>query len=254
MHEGDAHMKADGAIPVASPADADEVRRIEAAYAERDRTLAGSVKRDQTNAGNQWLQQEHRHRLEQILRQRFGSGLQECRVLDVGCGYGSLLHWFHQLGVPAANLHGIDLLPKRIHEARRIFPDFTFAQANAASSNFADEPFDLVCVFTVFSSILDRGMAQAVAHNMTRALRDGGAVVWYDVRYPNPWNHHLCAMTKRRIRGLFPSFDIQVESITVVPPLARLLGPRTERAYPLLASIPVLRSHYLGLLTPSRIA
>jgi hypothetical protein len=67
-------------------------------------------------------------------------------------------------------------------------------------------------------------MARNVARSMIRVLRPGGAVIWYDIRYPNPWNHHLRALTKGRIRRLF-----------------RLAGWR-------LASVRSLRSHHVGLL------
>jgi ubiquinone/menaquinone biosynthesis C-methylase UbiE len=226
----------------------EEVRRIEIAYAERDRTLSGTLKRDQTNPGNQWVKREHRQRLEQILRERFGRRLAECRVLDVGCGYGSLLAWFHELGVPAENLFGVDLLPNRIETARKTYPEFTFIQGNAEHFEFPEESFDLLAVFTVFSSILDPVMARNVAQGMTHLLKRDGAVVWYDMRYRNPWNRHTIAMRKPRIGKLFPSFTIELESMTLLPPLARRFGRTTHWTYPVLASVPLLRGHYLGLL------
>jgi hypothetical protein len=93
-------------------------------------------------------------------------------------------------------------------------------------------------------------MAQNVARSMSRVLRPGGAVVWYDLRYPNPSNHHLRSVTKRQIRRLFPSAPLALESTTVLPPLARRLGRINDRAYPLLASVPALRSHWVGLIWP----
>jgi hypothetical protein len=68
------------------------------------------------------------------------------------------------------------------------------------------------------------------------------------MRYPNPWNRNIRPMTKRRIRELFPSFELQLESLTLLPPLTRHLGRGANRMLPLLAGVPVLRSHYLGLL------
>jgi ubiquinone/menaquinone biosynthesis C-methylase UbiE len=228
----------------------EEIRRIEMAYADRDRTLSGTLKRDQTNPGNQWVKKEHRQRLAQILRERFGRRLAECRVLDVGCGYGSLLAWFHELGVPAENLFGVDLLPNRIETARTTYPEFTFTQGNAEYFEFPEESFDLLAVFTVFSSILDPAMARNVAQSMTRLLKRDGAVVWYDMRYRNPRNRNTIAMRKPRIGELFPSFTMELESITLLPPLARRLGRTTHWTYPVLASVPFLQGHYLGLLRP----
>ena len=225
-----------------------EVRRIRLAYAERERTH----KSNQSNPGRQRLLRERNEALERILAERFQRPLSQCRVLDVGCGQGSLLGWFHERGVKPGNLYGVDLLPNRIRIARETFPAFTFLEGNAEQLTFPDNWFDLVLVFTVFSSILDIAMAKSVAQNIGRVLTSRGVVVWYDMRYPNPWNPAIRAMTKSRIRELFPSFELQLEASSLLPPLAYRLGQLTDRAYPLLAAIPFLRSHYVGLLRPSR--
>jgi hypothetical protein len=39
-----------------------------------------------------------------------------------------------------------------------------------------------------------------------------------------------------------------MRSITVVPPIARRLGPLTPVAYPILHAVPPLRSHFVGRL------
>jgi SAM-dependent methyltransferase len=230
----------------------DEARRIATTYAERDCALAGSLKRDPANQGNRWRIHEHRERLERLLRKGLDKPVAECRILDVGCGYGGLLAWFHDRGVASENLVGVDLLPNRIELAREAHPDFSFTQANAEQLDFAEGSFDLVAAFTVFSSIIDSAMARNVALSMRRVLTGDGAVIWYDVRYPNPWNPRLRAMTKGRIRELFDPDRMDLESVTVLPPLGRRLGRSTDRVYPVLAGIPVLRSHYIGLLWPGR--
>jgi ubiquinone/menaquinone biosynthesis C-methylase UbiE len=228
----------------------DEVRRIQSVYAERERTLSAMERSDKVNPGYQRLVQECLYRLEHMLNKRFNRPLSECRVLDVGCGCGGLLDWFHKRGVLSQNLLGVDLLPSRIKIARETFPTFTFIEGNAENFDVPDHSFDLVTVFTVFSSILNNVMARNVARSMSRIITNSGAVVWYDMRYPNPWNPHLRAMTKPRIHELFPSFTLELESISLLPPMARRLGQLTDQAYPVLAAIPIFRSHYLGLLRP----
>jgi len=225
-----------------------EVRRIRSAYAERERKHTWN----DNNPGRQRELRERNNSLERILAERFEPPLSQCRVLDIGCGHGGLLGWFQEQGVKPENLYGIDLLPNRIRVARETFPAFTFLEGNAEQLDFPDEWFDLVSVFTVFSSILEIRMAKSVAQNIARVLSSRGVVVWYDVRYPNPWNPAIRPMAMSSIRGLFPSFELQLESSTLLPPVARQLGRLTDLAYPLLASIPILRSHYIGLLRPTR--
>jgi ubiquinone/menaquinone biosynthesis C-methylase UbiE len=224
----------------------DEIRRIRTVYAERERLL--HARWDQGNLGNRLLASECRAAMERLLKERFALPLANCRVLDVGCGYGGLVSSLHDCGVRPENLFGVDLLPNRIEFARTTFPSFTFVEGNAERLDFPDDSFDLVSVFTVFSSILDHVMASNVAREITRVLAGGGAVLWYDMRYPNPWNSGLRAMTRGRIRELFPAFSLELQSLSLFPPVARRLGPITQWAYPLLAGLPALRTHYLGLL------
>jgi ubiquinone/menaquinone biosynthesis C-methylase UbiE len=221
----------------------EEVDRIKAFYRRWEPTY------DHENAGYLRSLDERNRCLESLLGEL--PWLARSRVLDVGCGYGSLLDLFHRQGVAAGGLFGIDLLPNRIETARKRYPAFTFREGNAEDIDFPDKWFDIVTVFTVFSSILDQGMARNVAHSVCRVLASGGVIVWYDMRYPNPWNRNTRPMTKHRIRELFPSYELQLKSLTLLPPLARHLGGHAEPLQPLLAAVPLLRSHYFGLLRPT---
>jgi ubiquinone/menaquinone biosynthesis C-methylase UbiE len=113
---------------------------------------------------------------------------------------------------------------------------------------FPDTSFDLVLLFTVFSSILDGQMAHNVACEVTRILQPGGAVLWYDFRYNNPRNPNVRGMTRHHIKILFPGFQMHLRTITLFPLVARRLHCLTPVLYPMLATILPLRTHYLGLL------
>ncbi len=227
--------------------DSEEARRIRMVYAAREQ----ASRPDLANPGRQRLIVERNEALGRVLDERFRRPLGHCRVLDVGCGYGSLLSWFQQRGICSENLYGVDLLPNRIEVARETYPEFTFVEGNAEELAFPDQWFDLVLLCTVFSSILDPAMARSVARTVSRVLANHGAVVWYDIRYPNPFNPNVRAMTKSRIRELFPRFDLQLRSLSLLPLVAYRLGRLTVRTYPLLQSVPILRSHYVGLLQPA---
>jgi hypothetical protein len=91
-------------------------------------------------------------------------------------------------------------------------------------------------------------MASNVAREIDRVLAHGGAIVWYDFRYNNPWNPHVRGMRRQNIQSLFPGYTLHLKTLTLLPPLARRLGHLTSSLYPLLSSLPFLRTHYLGLL------
>lgn len=226
----------------------DEVERIRRVYHEYGHSSIVQSRWTTANRGNQRIVSERAQVMADILHGHSCIPLGKRRVLDIGCGHGGVLASLLDLGAQPNNLYGIDLLPDRIEAARRAYPDIHFACGNAEHLDFPDACFDLVLLFTVLSSILDDGMAHNIAHEVRRVLKPSGAVLWYDFRYNNPWNPHVRGMTKSHIRQFFPDFEMHLRTITLLPPLARCLGRLTPVLYPVLAAIPPLRTHYLGLL------
>jgi SAM-dependent methyltransferase len=223
----------------------DEVKRLRKIYIEYLR--AGRWSHD--SLGRQQMAKERSDAIETLINVWSGAPLCECRILDVGCGYGKQLGWFNERGAKPENLFGVDLLAAHIESARKRYPTFNLIHSNAEQLSFPDEYFDMITAFTIFSSVIDSKMAENIASEMLRVLKKSGAILWYDLRYPSPRNPSVRAMTRKRISRLFPGTDIQLKSISLLPPLADGLGPTAAITYPLLGSIPFLRSHYLGLLT-----
>jgi ubiquinone/menaquinone biosynthesis C-methylase UbiE len=223
-----------------------EIDRLTSVYREYLPGVAGRWSPE--NRGNRIIQADLQRRIARLLRGRSLLPLDDCGILEVGCGSGYFLAVMEALGASAANLHGIDLLPERIEVARSRYPNFDLRVGNAEELPYAPDSFDLVMVFTVFTSILEPEMRGNVAAEMSRVLRTDGAILWYDFRYNNPWNPHVSAVRRAEVAKLFPGFDLHLETITLVPQLARRLGPLTTPLYRLLASVPPLRTHFLGLL------
>ena len=224
-----------------------EADRIASVY--RDAEYAkGSSRWDLRNPGNRAILAERRALAAHVLEQHGWVPLGERRVLDVGTGGGSELAWLRELGARPQNLVGVDLLAERIEQARQSFPEFDFRVGNAEHLDFPDGSFDLVLTFTIFTSILDAALASRVASEIRRVLRPGGGLLWYDFRYDNPSNRNVRGISRDRVQSLFPGFDGRLRTVTVVPQLARRLGAVTPAAYPVLAALPPLRTHLLGLL------
>jgi len=175
--------------------------------------------------------------------------LSDKRILDVGCGAGWHLRRLVDLGAASANCFGIDITADRLAAARYRNAHMTFLEGSAESVPFADDSFDLVTQFVVFSSMPPE-VRRATAREMRRVLRPGGAVLWYDMRYPSPRNANVSRMGRAEIRALFPDCTCRLKGHTLLPPLARLVAPRSEMACLMLEKVPVLRSHYLGMISP----
>jgi len=201
-----------------------------------------------SNAGNLCIQRERNRALRHLLERTGCLPLGGKRILEVGCGAGGNLASMIPLGATREELVGVDLLADRIDRARQAHPGITFHAANAESLPFAGGAFDLVMVFTVFSSILDCAMAGNVAREIDRILHARGAVIWYDFRRNNPFNPAVRGISRSTVRKLFSGYEPVLTTLTLLPPLARRLGFLTRPLYPLLAALPILRTHHLGIL------
>jgi ubiquinone/menaquinone biosynthesis C-methylase UbiE len=226
-----------------------EADRLKVVYREYGERGLGKTKWSLTNRGNQAIRQERERKLARLLQRAGFLPLAPRRILDVGCGTGETLAGFEAWGARPENLFGVDLLADRIRRAKEAFPALNFQETNAEALPFENGFFDLAAVFTVFTSILDPQMTRNLSREITRVLRSGGAVIWYDFRMNNPFNPHVRGVSRKGIRQLFPEFNERLVSITLMPPLARRCSFLTQLLYPCFASLPFLRSHYLGLLT-----
>jgi ubiquinone/menaquinone biosynthesis C-methylase UbiE len=222
-----------------------ELDRLTSVY--REYRPPRSARWDPVNPGNRAILAELDRRVS-VLLHREGVVARASQVLDIGCGYGHFLELLRSLGSPPETLHGIDLLPERIEYARAHHAEIAFAVGSADELPYADSSFDLVAFFSVLTSILDQRMRASIAAEAVRVLRPAGAILWYDFRYDNPWNPHVRGIGRRELARTFPDFDPELETITLLPPVARRLGRLTSALYPVLAALPPLRSHYLGVL------
>ncbi len=171
-------------------------------------------------------------------------------ILDVGCGDGRLLRLLGHWGAEPERLHGCDINADRLATARRLQPGAEYLQTDGAELPYPDASFDLVCQFTVFSSILAPEMRTALAAEMRRVLRPGGVIAWFDFRYNNPQNKAVRGVRAREIRSLFAGSHVRLASLGLLPPLARRITPLSPTLAAALERIPPLRYAYLALIQP----
>jgi SAM-dependent methyltransferase len=170
------------------------------------------------------------------------------RVVDIGCGVGTWLLEFAQWGAEPEDLAGIDLMPARIEGTRRRMPQADLHVGSASDLPWDDESFDLVSQMIVFSTFADPALKRAVAREMLRVLKPGGAILWVDMRVNNPRNPEVKGVRKAEIRELFPGCALELAPALLAPPLSRLIAGRAWALGEALHALPFLRSHYAGLI------
>jgi hypothetical protein len=83
---------------------------------------------------------------------------------------------------------------------------------------------------------------------MLRVVKPRGVILWYDYHVNNPWNPDVRGVKKQEIRHLFPGCRVDLQRLTLAPPLARRLAPYSFLLCCLLEKIPLLCTHYLGVI------
>jgi ubiquinone/menaquinone biosynthesis C-methylase UbiE len=113
--------------------------------------------------------------------EKFWKQLDNIRALEVGTGYGHELAKLRRVGVAWERLTGIDFLLSRLKRARKSYPAISFVRADAVALPFPDASFDLVLQFTCVMHALTQHVQSAMCAEMTRVLRPGGMIVWWDL-------------------------------------------------------------------------
>lgn len=198
--------------------------------------------------GNRAMHAERDRLLARLLTRTGHAPLAHRRILDLGCGDGDVLASLRRLGAEPARSFGADVRFAALAAAHAHHPQLGLACADGTRLPVRDVGVDCVLAFTVFSSILDDAVARAVAAEIRRVLRPGGVLVWYDFRIGNPGNPNVRGVSRRALAALFPGWRMHLRRVTLLPPLARRLGTATPWLYPLLAALPPLRTHWLGVL------
>ena len=176
------------------------------------------------------------------------------RCLEIGHGRVGWLATLQGWGLETRDLYGIEIDAERAEVARATFPGAHLEVGDARSLPWEDAVFRLAIVSTVLTSILPQAARVRVAQEITRVLEPGGAALIYDFRWNNPSNRNVRRTGRAEIAELFPGFRGKIRSVTLMPPMARVLAPRSFTLATLLEWLPFLRSHLVAVMVKPGIA
>jgi len=220
--------------------------RMERVYRER-KSLSGRYSLD--NPGNRFNYELLRNGLHGILSRHFPD-MSTVSLLDIGAGDLFWADQFVRMGCDRSRCIGSDVLVWRLREAHDRGRDVPAVAASGDRLPFVSGSFDLVCQFTMMTSILDMAAKETIAAEMKRVLRPGGYIIWYDFRYNNLANPNTRAIGKRELHRLFPGWSITAQTTTLIPQIARKMSGPLAPGLKFLCRFPILRSHYLALIGP----
>lgn len=202
------------------PEATDEAHRIRAYY--RDASWRASP-------GRHFLVAEWRGLVEDVLTD---VDLSTLRICDVGCGDGSHLLRWRELGVPERQLAGTELVPERAAATQMALPDASIARVEGFEIPFPDEAFDLVTASLVLSSVIEPAERAALAAELRRVARPGGLIAMYDFRIRKPWNRQVRPVRDGELAAAFgPPWRRQaVSPFLPLLDVALRLPPRVARA------------------------
>lgn len=104
----------------------------------------------------------------------------DARILDLGCGSGTLLYFLRQMGYK--NISGIDSSPEQVEQARQLgFANVSQADAFTFLETVADDSYEAVAAFDIIEHLTKSELLH-LADEIYRTLGPGG--VWI-IHAPN---------------------------------------------------------------------
>lgn len=173
------------------------------------------------------------------------------RILDLGCGNGKWLGiCCERWSAREEDCFGVDLRAEQMEKWRRDNPQsrITLLTGRVEEVGFEPQSFDLIHQSMLLSSVNDQTIRDQVARDVWTRLRPGGWIVSYDF-WINPVNPRTIGIGTRELRRLFPDARTTFyKTITVAPPLARLVYPMSEGLLLGLERLRFLNTHVLVVL------
>lgn len=170
------------------------------------------------------------------------------KCLEIGYGKlgwsADLISW----GLRSTDLHGVELDENRASLAQQALPEADLRVGDATNLPWDNGHFKFVVASTVFSSILDPNVRKIVAKEIQRVLEPGGTLVWYDLAQDNPRNKNVKSIKAKELTAMFPAFDAKIRRITLAPPIARFVVPKSIVLATVLNRMSLLRTHLLAAL------
>ena len=193
-----------------------EKSRINKVYQNYLLNKKNSKKWSSQNYGNSLIENEKLELIQKILEPLDLLNKTES-ILDIGCANGKTISLIKKIGFLENIIYGVDLRENRLNDAKILYPKSNFKCMDARYLSFRNNSFDIVSIFTVFSSIIRKIDRIKVATQIDRVLKPNGIVIFYDLRYRNPFNYNVVGIKYPEVDELFPRYKKRIKPVTLLP-------------------------------------
>ena len=200
-----------------------------------------------TNLGNRLIHNERFAYIKKKLKDQ-NFNLKENKILEIGCASGEIINDLIRLGANEEKILGIDIRKESISKAKTLFPYAKIELMDASQLQFKNCTFDLVTAFTLFSSVLELNLRKKIAAEIIRVLKPNGIILFYDMRFNNPFNKYVLGIKRNELKKLFPKTKIISNHITLFPYLTRTINFKTKTLYTFLSKFDFLKTHNIAVI------
>ncbi|MEI7475772.1 MAG: class I SAM-dependent methyltransferase [bacterium] len=103
------------------------------------------------------------------------------KILDIGCGSGTITRLFAEITKKPQNITGIDLSEVRLKEAKELNQSIKYEQHDIVNLPVFSEKFDVISAFVVFMHLNTEEQILKAMQGIKTNLAPNGYFVWYDV-------------------------------------------------------------------------
>ena len=132
----------------------------------------------------------------------------DCKILDVGCGYGRILNELAEAGF--TDLTGVDSAENMIKRGLRDYPNLNLVANPDGKLPFEENTFDAVILFGVLTCVPDNESQKELLNDIKRVLKPGGVIYINDFLLNSGfkrWLFYKKAQKETGVYGAFKTYD-----------------------------------------------
>lgn len=132
----------------------------------------------------------------------------DCKILDVGCGYGRILNELAEAGF--TDLTGVDSAENMIKSGMREYPNLNLVANPDGKLPFEQNTFDAVILFGVLTCVPDNESQKGLLNDIKKVLKPGGVIYINDFLLNSGfkrWLFYKKAQKETGIYGAFKTYD-----------------------------------------------